>query len=65
MAKHVGAVTEIVGTRGTDNIATFVNEFDANDVQVPFPAVTVYGVPKVIPEINPAPSTEGPIGSNT
>ena len=63
-AKHVGATVVIVGTDGVTNIATFVNPADATEVQLPFPAVTVYAVPKTIPVIAPPAPVVGPAGVN-
>ncbi len=39
-----------------------VNDADATEVQLPLPAVTVYPVPTVIPDINPPAPTVGPAG---
>ena len=61
-AKHVGGTVVIVGIAGVTNIAKFVNPAEATEVQLPFPAVTVYPVPKVIPLIAPPAPTVGPIG---
>ena len=60
--EHVGAVVEIVGCDGTGNTAKFVNDAEATEVQLPLPAVTVYPVPTVMPEINPPTPTVGPAG---
>ena len=63
-AKQVGATTVIVDTAGVTNITKFVKPTEATDVQLPFPAVTVYAVPTNIPLINPAAPAVGPTGVN-
>jgi hypothetical protein len=51
--EQVAAPGVINGISGVVNIAALLNEADANEVQLPFPAVTVYEVPTVIPLTNP------------
>ena len=40
-AEQVAAVVVTVGTAGVTNCVALVNDADAADVQLPFPAVTV------------------------
>ena len=60
-AVHVAGVVLTVGTAGVTNIHPTVKLAEAVLVHVPDVAVTVYGVPQVIPFIAP-PETEGPAG---
>ena len=55
-------MVDIVGTAGVTNIAKLVNDAEATEVQLPLPAVTVYPVPTVMPDINPPAPTVGPAG---
>jgi hypothetical protein len=53
-AEEQVAATELIdGIAGAVNAAALLNGSDANEVQLPFPAVTVYEVPTVIPLTNP------------
>ena len=60
----IGVHRFYVGKAGTANCAKFVNEAESTEVHVPSEAVTVYEVPIVMLEINPAASTVGPVGVN-
>ena len=52
-AEQVAAPEVINGIAGAVNIAALLNGSDANEVQLPFPDVTVYEVPTIIPLTNP------------
>ena len=51
--EQVAAAGVINGIAGAGNMAALLNEADANEVQPPLLAVTVYEVPTIIPLINP------------
>jgi hypothetical protein len=51
-----------VGGAGVGNCAALLNEAEAVEVHVDTLAVTVYGVPTVMPEITPPAATVGPVG---
>jgi hypothetical protein len=60
--EQVAAAEVIDGIAGAVNAAALLNEADANEVQLPILAVTVYEVPTVIPLTNPDAPTVGPVG---
>ena len=55
--EQVAAAGVINGISGAVNMAALLNGSDANEVQLPFPDVTVYEVPTVIPLTNPVVAT--------
>ena len=61
---QVAATTFTAGVAGVTSIAALLNDADATEVQLPFPAVTVYDVPTIIPVIAPPAPAVGPVGVN-
>ena len=53
----------MVGNVGVDNITALVNEELAAEIQLPFPAVTVYAVPGTAPLITPIELTVMPVAT--